>query len=97
MGGRGGDASCPPQAVHALTPPPPPQPTHLPPPPQDVDSPTGPLKAWSTTPAPDLARKYWRLEPDATLRDLLMVVRADEVRGRGGGVGTGGAALAAGA
>jgi ubiquinol oxidase len=29
-------------------------------------------------PAPELALKYWRLQPGASMRDLLLVVRADE-------------------
>jgi ubiquinol oxidase len=30
------------------------------------------------TPAPEIARNYWNLAPDATLRDVVLVVRADE-------------------
>jgi ubiquinol oxidase len=32
--------------------------------------------------APEVARAYWMLGPDATLRDLLLVVRADEAHHR---------------
>ncbi|XP_024541293.1 ubiquinol oxidase 1c, mitochondrial [Selaginella moellendorffii] len=33
-------------------------------------------------PAPDLAIDYWRLPMDATLRDVVMVIRADEIHHR---------------
>jgi threonyl-tRNA synthetase len=33
---------------------------------------------WRNTPAPSIARAYWKLKPDATMRDLVLVVRADE-------------------
>ncbi|XP_020576368.1 ubiquinol oxidase 2, mitochondrial-like [Phalaenopsis equestris] len=33
-------------------------------------------------PAPEIAKDYWRLPPDATLRDVIMVVRADEAHHR---------------
>ena len=33
-------------------------------------------------PAPDIAKRYWRLPGDATLRDVVLVVRADEAHHR---------------
>lgn len=33
-------------------------------------------------PAPDIARRYWNLPEDATLRDVVLVVRADEAHHR---------------
>ena len=33
--------------------------------------------------APEIARKYWNLAADATLRDVVLVVRADEAHHRG--------------
>jgi ubiquinol oxidase len=33
-------------------------------------------------PAPEVARRYWRLPDDATLRDVILVVRADEAHHR---------------
>jgi len=33
-------------------------------------------------PAPQLAQDYWRLSPDATLRDVVLVIRADEAHHR---------------
>jgi ubiquinol oxidase len=33
-------------------------------------------------PAPDIAIKYWKLPADATLRDVILVVRADEAHHR---------------
>lgn len=49
---------------------------------QDLDD--GKLPQWTHLTAPDIGKKYWRLAPDATMRDLLLAVRADEVRQRGG-------------
>ena len=43
---------------------------------QDLDD--GKLPAWSSMPAPEIGIKYWRLRPDAKMRDLLLAVRADE-------------------
>jgi ubiquinol oxidase len=33
-------------------------------------------------PAPDVARRYWKLGPEATLRDVVLLVRADEAHHR---------------
>lgn len=33
-------------------------------------------------PAPAIARHYWKLDPDATLRDVVLLVRADEAHHR---------------
>ena len=33
-------------------------------------------------PAPDIAKRYWKLPADATLRDVVLVVRADEAHHR---------------
>jgi ubiquinol oxidase len=33
-------------------------------------------------PAPALAKRYWKLADDATLRDVVLVVRADEAHHR---------------
>lgn len=33
-------------------------------------------------PAPEIARRYWKLPADATLRDVILVVRADEAHHR---------------
>jgi ubiquinol oxidase len=33
-------------------------------------------------PAPEIARHYWKLPDDATLRDVVLVVRADEAHHR---------------
>jgi hypothetical protein len=38
----------------------------------------GQLGSWQGKPAPDLAKKYWFLSDDATMRDVLLAVRADE-------------------
>ena len=42
----------------------------------DLDS--GKLPSWSNKPAPEIAVSYWRLGEGATMRDLLLAVRADE-------------------
>ncbi|KAI9137467.1 alternative oxidase-domain-containing protein [Paraphysoderma sedebokerense] len=34
------------------------------------------------TPAPDIAKEYWNLEPTATLRDVVLAIRADEAAHR---------------
>ena len=51
------------QAIHSYT-------TYL----ELIDS--GEIK---NTPAPEIAINYWNLSPDATLRDVVIVTRADEV------------------
>lgn len=38
----------------------------------------GHIEAWSDLPAPLIAKEYWRLDENATLRDVLLNVRADE-------------------
>lgn len=42
----------------------------------DLDK--GRLPEWSTKKVPDIARDYWKLGDKATMRDLLLSVRADE-------------------
>jgi threonyl-tRNA synthetase len=44
----------------------------------EIDAKDGPLAHWKTTPAPDLAKEYWQLGADATMRDVICQVRADE-------------------
>jgi len=36
----------------------------------------------ANVPAPEIARRYWKLPADATLRDVILVVRADEAHHR---------------
>jgi ubiquinol oxidase len=36
----------------------------------------------ANVPAPEIARRYWKLADDATLRDVVLVVRADEAHHR---------------
>jgi len=38
----------------------------------------GRLEDWKTELAPQIAVDYWHLRPGATMRDLILVVRADE-------------------
>jgi len=44
---------------------------------EDIDSGTGRLP-WATKAAPEIAKHYWRLRDDATMRDVILAVRADE-------------------
>lgn len=37
---------------------------------------------WSKTPAPDIAKKYWKLADNAMIKDVLLAVRADEATHR---------------
>lgn len=41
---------------------------------QDIDA----GHIWHNQPAPPIAQAYWRLPADATMRDLILAVRADE-------------------
>jgi len=45
-----------------------------------IDS--GQLPSWSSLSAPDTAIEYWKLGPLATMRDVILVVRADEAHHR---------------
>ncbi|KAF9651615.1 alternative oxidase [Thelephora ganbajun] len=38
----------------------------------------GRLPEWSNHPAPEIAKDYWRLKPDATMLDVVYAVRSDE-------------------
>jgi len=42
----------------------------------------GLLPSWVNKPCPEIGIKYWRLKDDATMRDLLLHVRADEAQHR---------------
>jgi hypothetical protein len=44
----------------------------------DIDAGKEDLAAFGAQPAPSIALKYWRLQPTATMRDLLLAIRADE-------------------
>eukprot|EP00808_Paulinella_micropora_P011907 g38170.t1 len=37
---------------------------------------------WSKEPAPEMAKKYWKLGENATMRDMVLAVRADEAHHR---------------
>lgn len=50
---------------------------------EDIDSPNGVLREWSTIQAPIECRDYYELDKDATLRDLILCIRADEASHRG--------------
>jgi threonyl-tRNA synthetase len=43
----------------------------------DIDG-DGQAREWASMPAPRLAVQYWRMHEDATVRDLIVAVRADE-------------------
>jgi len=42
----------------------------------------GRLPMWSQLPAPDIAVSYWKLPEDAMMRDVILVIRADEAHHR---------------
>lgn len=42
----------------------------------DIDA--GKLPQWENKKVPEIAQKYWLLPPEATIRDLILAVRADE-------------------
>ncbi|KAH0614205.1 uncharacterized protein H6S33_006091 [Morchella sextelata] len=46
----------------------------------DLDN--GRIPEWSNLRAPDIAIKYFNLKPDAVMKDILMVIRADEAKHR---------------
>lgn len=43
---------------------------------------TGPMQHWKRTPAPLVAVRYWKLPEDATMRDVILAIRADEAHHR---------------
>lgn len=47
---------------------------------QDIEH--GNLQHWKTMAAPEIARQYWELKPDATMQDVIMNIRADEAHHR---------------
>lgn len=47
---------------------------------QSIES--GELKGWATQPAPEIAKKYWSLGEKATMKDVMLVIRADEAHHR---------------
>jgi hypothetical protein len=42
----------------------------------------GRLPIWSNTPAPKIAKNYWKLSDNAMMKDVLLAVRADEATHR---------------
>lgn len=44
----------------------------------DIDTPGSAASIWAHTPAPDVAVHYWKLSRDATMRDVIAAIRADE-------------------
>ncbi|KAH7921910.1 alternative oxidase [Leucogyrophana mollusca] len=47
---------------------------------QEIEA--GRLPEWTDMPAPEIAKDYWRLEPDAKLLDVMYAVRSDETTHR---------------
>eukprot|EP01111_Echinosteliopsis_oligospora_P014208 TRINITY_DN5301_c0_g1_i1.p1 TRINITY_DN5301_c0_g1~~TRINITY_DN5301_c0_g1_i1.p1 ORF type:complete len:345 (-),score=84.42 TRINITY_DN5301_c0_g1_i1:106-1140(-) len=45
---------------------------------QEIDDDTSELAIWRTTPAPPIAKKYWKMSDSASIRDVIAVIRADE-------------------
>ena len=42
----------------------------------------GEMQHWKTQPAPFVAKRYWHLAPDATMKDVILAMRADEAHHR---------------
>ncbi|KAH9505780.1 Alternative oxidase, mitochondrial precursor [Bulinus truncatus] len=42
----------------------------------------GNMKHWKTQLAPEVAVRYWKLKPDATMKDVILAIRADEAHHR---------------
>jgi hypothetical protein len=47
---------------------------------KDIDS--GPMQHWQSTVAPAIARKYWKLDDNASMREVIAMIRADEAHHR---------------
>ncbi|XP_061183145.1 uncharacterized protein LOC133191406 isoform X3 [Saccostrea echinata] len=47
---------------------------------KDIES--GPLKIWQTQKAPDVAIRYWKLPVTASMKDVVLAIRADEAHHR---------------
>lgn len=47
---------------------------------EDIEA--GRLSEWKTLPAPDVAKKYWKMGEDSTMYDVILYVRADEAKHR---------------
>lgn len=45
---------------------------------RDIDAGALSMKEWQTLPCPEIGKKYWRLGDKATMKDLILAVRADE-------------------
>lgn len=44
----------------------------------DIDNPNGVLHPWNKIDAPEEVRDYYQLNPNASMRDVIACVRADE-------------------
>lgn len=44
----------------------------------DIDTDKNGMGMWTTKPAPEIAISYWKLAEDASMRDVILAVRADE-------------------
>ncbi|KAH3703449.1 uncharacterized protein LOC127861089 [Dreissena polymorpha] len=42
----------------------------------------GNMQHWKTHPSPEFATRYWKLAPDATMKDVILAIRADEAHHR---------------
>jgi hypothetical protein len=45
---------------------------------KDIDQEGSHIAHWKTKPAPRIAIEYWKLKEDATVKDVVRAVRADE-------------------
>jgi len=49
---------------------------------EEIEKEGSDLNKWKTAPAPEIAKTYWKMKPDATMRDVIAVTRADEAHHR---------------
>jgi len=49
---------------------------------KEIDDPSSNIHHWASQPAPDIAKEYWYLGEKATIRDVVLVIRADEAHHR---------------
>lgn len=47
---------------------------------EDIEN--GPMTHWKTQRAPEIAIRYWKLGPEATMKDVILAIRADEAHHR---------------
>ena len=49
---------------------------------EEMDRENSPMNKWGQEPAPQIAKQYWHLDDNATVRDVFLMIRADEAHHR---------------